>query len=153
MGVSATGKITLTDYFEPHEYISMDAGDRDLGSGGVALLDSTTFSGTGVSRIAVTIGKNAKAYIMNANNLGGFKQGSGGGDNIIQTITACGSVFGGAGSYPLESGYVYFTPVGCPTVAYKFGLDTQGVPLFTLVGSSAGEWKSSRLLCIASRLS
>ncbi|RDW79993.1 hypothetical protein BP6252_04631 [Coleophoma cylindrospora] len=136
MGVSSAGKITLTDYFEPHEYVSMDAGDRDLGSGGVALLDPTTFSGTGVGRIAVTIGKNAKAYIMNANNLGGFKQGSGGSDNIVQTITACGSVFGGAGSYPLESGYIYFTPVGCPTVAYKFGLDNQGAPLFALAGTS-----------------
>jgi iron transport multicopper oxidase len=39
----------------------MDAGDRDLGSGGVMLLDPTTFSGTGVSRMAVTIGKNGKA--------------------------------------------------------------------------------------------
>jgi iron transport multicopper oxidase len=39
----------------------MDAGDRDLGSGGVALLDPTVFNGTGVSRIAVSIGKNGKA--------------------------------------------------------------------------------------------
>ncbi len=59
--VSATGKITLADYFEPFEYTSMDAGDRDLGSGGVALLDSGTFKGAGVSRIAVSIGKNGKA--------------------------------------------------------------------------------------------
>jgi iron transport multicopper oxidase len=104
--VSSAGKFSLTDYFEPYEYITMDAGDRDLGSGGVALLDPTVFKGTGVSRIAVTIGKNGKAYIMNANNLGGFKQGSGGVDNVIQTIVAAGSVFGGSGSYPLEGGYI-----------------------------------------------
>lgn len=115
----------------------MDAGDRDLGSGGVALLDSTTFVGTGVSKMAVSIGKNGKAYIMNANNLGGFKQGSGGTDNIIQTIIGAGSVFGGAGSYPLEGGYIYFTPVGAPTVAYKMGLDNAGVPQFTQVGATA----------------
>lgn len=59
--VSTTGKITLTDYFEPYEYISMDAGGRDLGSGGVALLDPTVFNGTGVSRIGIVIGKNGKA--------------------------------------------------------------------------------------------
>jgi iron transport multicopper oxidase len=47
-----------------------------------------------------------------------------------------GSVFGGAGSYPLEGGYIYFTPVGYPTVAYKLGLDGQGAPLFTLVGQT-----------------
>lgn len=104
--ISPTGKFTLTDYFEPYEYIAMDAGDRDLGSSGVALLDSTVFKGTGISRIAVTIGKNGKVYIMNANNLGGFKQGPGGSDNVIQTIIADGAVFGGVGSYPLEGGYI-----------------------------------------------
>jgi hypothetical protein len=59
--VSSNGKITLSDYFEPYEYVSMDAGDRDLGSAGVMLLDPTTFSGAGISRMAVTIGKNGKA--------------------------------------------------------------------------------------------
>ncbi|TVY32992.1 WSC domain-containing protein [Lachnellula subtilissima] len=141
--VSASGKVSLTDYFEPYEYLSMDAGDRDLGSSGVTLLDPAVFSGTGVSRIAITVGKNGKAYIMNANNLGGFKQGPGGmlsflgTDNIIQTILAQGSVFGGVGSYPLEGGFIYFTPVGSPTVCYKIGLDSQGAPLFTLVGQTA----------------
>ena len=59
--VSSGGKIKLQDYFEPYEYIGMDAGDRDLGSGGVALLDPTVFKGTnGVNRLALTIGKNGK---------------------------------------------------------------------------------------------
>lgn len=59
LGVSG-GKLSLQDYFEPYEYIGMDAGDRDLGSGGCALLDPSVFKGTGVSRVAVTIGKNGK---------------------------------------------------------------------------------------------
>jgi len=59
--VSAAGKVSLTDYFEPYEYLSMDAGDRDLGSSGATLLDPAVFSGTGVSRIAITVGKNGKA--------------------------------------------------------------------------------------------
>ncbi|KAI4139521.1 MAG: hypothetical protein L6R39_006249 [Caloplaca ligustica] len=131
------GKLTLQDYFEPYEYIGMDAGDRDLGSGGVALLDPAVFKGTnGVSRIAVTIGKNGKAYIMNADNLGGFKLGAGATDNILQTIISPNAVFGGAGSYPLEGGYIYFTPVGYPTLVYKLGLDQNGSPLFSKVGQS-----------------
>lgn len=84
----------------------MDAGDRDLGSGGVALLDPTVFKGTGVSRIAVTIGKNGKAYIMNANNLGGSNKVPEASINVIQTVVADGAVFGGSGSYPLEGGYI-----------------------------------------------
>ncbi|KAL8651207.1 MAG: hypothetical protein Q9226_004803 [Calogaya cf. arnoldii] len=131
------GKIALQDYFEPYEYIGMDAGDRDLGSGGVALLDPSVFKGTnGVNRIAVTIGKNGKAYIMNADNLGGFKLGPGATDNIVQTIISPNAVFGGVGSYPLEGGYIYFTPVGYPMFAYKLGLDQRGSPLFSKVGES-----------------
>jgi hypothetical protein len=35
----------------------MDLGDRDLGSGGISLPDLTTFSRTGVERMAITCGK------------------------------------------------------------------------------------------------
>ena len=131
------GKLALQDYFEPYEYIGMDAADRDLGSGGVTLLDPTVFKGTnGVTRIAITIGKNGKAYVMNADNLGGFKLGPGATDNVLQTIISPNAVFGGAGSYPLEGGYIYFTPVGNPTMVYKLGLNQNGAPLFSKVGQS-----------------
>lgn len=134
----SNGKLALQDYFEPYEYIGMDAGDRDLGAGGLALLDPSVFKGTnGITRMGITIGKNGKAYILNADNLGGFKLGSGATDNILQTIIAPNAVFGGAGSYPLEGGFIYFTPVGAPTLVYKLGLDQNGSPLFTKVGQSA----------------
>ena len=74
---------------------------------------------------------------MNADNLGGFKLGPGATDNLVQTIIADNAVFGGAGSYPLEGGYIYFTPVGSATIAYKLGLDQNGGPLFTKVGQTA----------------
>jgi hypothetical protein len=115
MNVNAsTGTVTPQDYFEPYTYLAMDAGDRDLGSGGVCLPDPATFSGGGIARLAITVGKNGIAYIMNADNLGGYKLGSGGTDAIVQTIAmpGGGSVFGNAGTYPLEGGYLYITPVG-----------------------------------------
>ncbi|OBT48309.1 hypothetical protein VE00_01254 [Pseudogymnoascus sp. WSF 3629] len=139
-----TGKVSLQDYFEPYEYLAMDAADRDLGSGGICLLNSTTFNGNGVARMAVAAGKNGKAYIMNADNLGGYKSGPAGSDNVLQVLTmpGGGSIFGGAGSYPLEGGYLYMTPVGYPTLVFKFGHDSSGNPSFTQVaqtnGSSAG---------------
>ena len=71
-----SGAITQQDYFEPFEYQSLNGGDRDFGSSGVALLDPTTFTGAGVSRIAVAGGKSGKIYILNADNLGGFANGS-----------------------------------------------------------------------------
>jgi hypothetical protein len=87
-----TGVLSQQDYFEPYTYRAMDAADRDLGSGGVILPDSSTFSGGGVARLAITVGKNGIAYIMNADNLGGYKLGTGGTDAIVQTISMPGKV-------------------------------------------------------------
>jgi hypothetical protein len=71
----STGVLTQADYFEPFEYDNLNGGDLDFGSSGVALLDPSTFFGTGVSRIAVAGGKSGKIYILNADNLGGYAQG------------------------------------------------------------------------------
>lgn len=68
----SSGVLTQKDYFEPHEYDSLNGGDKDFGSSGVSLLDPTVFSGAGVSRIATAAGKSGKLYFMNADNLGGF---------------------------------------------------------------------------------
>ena len=73
---------------------------------------------------------------MNADNLGGYKLGPGATDNVIQTIITDNAVFGGVGSYPLEGGYIYFTPVGYSTMVYKIGHDQNGAPLFSKVGQS-----------------
>lgn len=43
---TTTGKLSLVDYFQPYDYVNMDGGDQDFGSGGVALLDPATFNGT-----------------------------------------------------------------------------------------------------------
>lgn len=114
----------------------MDGGDQDFGSGGIALLDPTVFKGTGVSKIGVTAGKNGKIYILNANNLGGYRLGPGQTDGIIQTIETNKAVFGGSGSYPLEGGYLYSTPVGYPTYVYKLGFSGAGKPIFSQVGQT-----------------
>lgn len=114
----------------------MDGGDQDFGSGGMALLDTGTFKGTGVSRMGVTAGKNGKIYILNADNLGGYRLGPGQTDGIIQTLVTNKAVFGGSGSYPLEGGYIYSTPVGYPTYVYKLGFTGSGVPQFNPAGQT-----------------
>jgi hypothetical protein len=93
MAVNAsTGVVTQEDYFEPYTYTAMDAGDRDLGAGGVILPDPKTFNGGGIQRLAIAVGKNGIAYVMNADNLGGYKLGVGGTDGIIQTIPMPGNI-------------------------------------------------------------
>lgn len=106
------------------------------GSGGINLLDPTVFKGAGVSRIGIAVGKAGKIYILNADNLGGYKLGPGQTDLVIQTIDTALPVFGGSGSYPGEGGYFYSTPVGYPTYAYKLGFDGSGKPQFTQAGKT-----------------
>lgn len=74
----SNGKITLQNYFQPYEYIGMDARDRESPN----------------------------------------------------------AVFGGAGSYPLEVGYIYYTPAGEPLLVYKHGLDQRSASLFSKLGQS-----------------
>ncbi|KXH67150.1 WSC domain-containing protein, partial [Colletotrichum salicis] len=136
MELSATGKWALIDYFQPYDYVALDAGDRDVGSSGLAVLDGSVFKGAGVNRIGVTAGKKGRTYVVNADNLGGFRQASDGGDGVLQTIELGGSLYGGFGSYPAEGGYIYATTVGGALVAYKLGFDSKGVPQFSLAGQS-----------------
>jgi hypothetical protein len=56
----SSGLLTQQDYFEPFDYNNLNGGDRDMASSGVALLESGTFSGGGVNRIAISAGKNGK---------------------------------------------------------------------------------------------
>ena len=137
---STTGKLSLSDYFQPYDYINMDAADLDFGSGGIVLLDPATFSGGGISKMAVTAGKNGKVYILNADNLGGYKLGPGQSDGNLQTIVTNEAVFGAAGSYPLEGGYVYLSPVGHPLYCYQLGFTASGLPQLSQVAETS--WTS-----------
>ncbi|KAL8653247.1 MAG: hypothetical protein Q9226_003930 [Calogaya cf. arnoldii] len=87
LAVGEGGKLSFTGYFQRYDYQAMDGGDQDFGSGGVAILDPGTFKGTGVSKIAVTSDNNGKIYILNANNLGGYKLGPGQTDGIIRQLS------------------------------------------------------------------
>ncbi|MCJ1414010.1 hypothetical protein MMC32_000335 [Xylographa parallela] len=136
LNIGDGGVLRLADYFQPYDYENMDGGDQDFGSGGIILLDPTVFRGTGVNRMAVTGGKNGKVYILNADNMGGYKLGPGQGDNIVQTLATNQPLFGGYGSYPLEGGYIYSTPDGDATYAYKLGFSAGGTPVFSQAGQS-----------------
>ncbi|KAF7912733.1 uncharacterized protein EAF01_001754 [Botrytis porri] len=136
LALDSAGVISVSDYFQPYDYQNMDAGDQDFGSGGIVLLDPIVFKGTGVEKMAVTAGKNGKIYILNANNLGGYKLGPGQTDNILQTIVTSAAVFGACGSYPLEGGFIYCTPVGLATSVYQLTFTSSGLPQFSKVGQT-----------------
>jgi hypothetical protein len=100
------GTVTQQDYFQPINFVKLNTGDKDISSSGVTLLDSSTFSGGGVSRVAIAGSKAGVIYVLNADNLGGFKMGASQTDATLQEITFAGSFYNGIGSYPGEGGYV-----------------------------------------------
>jgi iron transport multicopper oxidase len=82
-----TKALTQQDYFEPAAYLAMDQVDVDLGSGGLVLPDTSVFKGKGVSGIAIACGKNSVCFVVNRDNLGGYKMGSAAGDAVIQAFS------------------------------------------------------------------
>jgi hypothetical protein len=71
-----TGILTQQDYFQPINYAKLNSGDKDISSSGVSLLDSTTFSGGGVNRVGISGSKAGVIYVVDADNLGGYKMGT-----------------------------------------------------------------------------
>src|SRR5579872_2031601 len=76
---------TLLDSFTPSNYFSLDRGDADVGSGGMMLLPDQTGS---IPHLAISGGKDGRAFLMNRDNLGGYNQG--GSDNVLQEVNAGG---------------------------------------------------------------
>jgi hypothetical protein len=108
--------------------------DKDLGTSGFILLEPGVFSTSKVSRIGCVAGKTGKFYFLNLNDLGGYQMGPNRKDAVLQVTQLPNAVFASAGTYPFEGGYVYVTPVGNPTIAFKFGQTAGGDPVFTEVG-------------------
>jgi hypothetical protein len=58
-----------SDYWAPTNWLSLDNGDIDLGGCGAVLID---VAGATPSQLALAMGKDGNAYLLNRNNLGGI---------------------------------------------------------------------------------
>ncbi|MBV8675358.1 MAG: hypothetical protein JOZ33_18180, partial [Acidobacteriaceae bacterium] len=73
MRVSTSGgKLTVADYFNPHNTVSESDSDQDLGSGGVLLLPDLTDSRGKLRQLAVGAGKDGSIYVVERNHMGKF---------------------------------------------------------------------------------
>ncbi|PHH80469.1 hypothetical protein CDD80_1479 [Ophiocordyceps camponoti-rufipedis] len=132
--VNSDGSLSLVDFFMPWEKQAMDGADKDLGTSPLEILPAQFACGD-VKRIGVVTAKTGKTYWLNLDNLGGYRNGKDGLDDIIQSYQNENSVYSGAGVYPLEGGYVYINVIQYPTSVFKFSCNG-GVPAFTKVAVS-----------------
>lgn len=77
----SAGLFTDLDYFTPNNYSILNAGDVDLGSGGVLLVDQP--AGSPHEHLLFLCGKQGTLYVVDRDNLGEFNTGV---DLVIQSI-------------------------------------------------------------------
>ncbi|KAF1966288.1 hypothetical protein BU23DRAFT_331134 [Bimuria novae-zelandiae CBS 107.79] len=131
--------VQMQDFFLPFDYQSNFG--KGIGSGGVSVLDPSVFNSS-TARIGITTSRNSKMYVLNLDDLGGYRTGVNGTDAVLQTIDLQGEVFGGIGSYPFEGGYVYVNPGNASLAAYYWNFPSStpqlhsSASLFSIAGTS-----------------
>jgi regulation of enolase protein 1 (concanavalin A-like superfamily) len=142
----SSSSLSVTDYFTPYNYASLNASDTDFGSGGVLLLPDQPGS---APHLMVNAGKEGRIYLINRDNLGHFNSGF---DNVVQTIPGA---LGGNGcfdtpayfnntvyyigdgdvarAFPLSNGKLATTPSSKGTHAFNF---PGASPVISASGSS-----------------
>ena len=133
--VQSNGTLKAVDFFTPYDAASLDEFDTDFGSGAVVVLPDS-FGTTSIPHTALAVGKEGNVYLLNRSNLGGFKQGTGQGDAVVQRLGPYGGVWGRPAVWPGDGGYAYVTTVNMLDV-YKSGQTSGGVPSLTHVATSS----------------
>lgn len=117
LSLDLQGPVGERDFFVPDDWRTLDARDADLGGTSPILFDLHAENAR-PSRV-IALGKDGKAYLLDASNLGGIS-----GALAVTKVSARG-IFAAAAAYPLgDSVYVAFPGTGtaCPKGAGGNGL-------------------------------
>ncbi|WP_052438994.1 choice-of-anchor D domain-containing protein [Streptacidiphilus jiangxiensis] len=138
LGLNSDGSMHAQDFFSPANAPTLDQNDTDLGSGGPLALPATPFgASTAHPHLLVEVGKDGRVFLLDRDNLGGRKQGSGGGDAVLGITGPFQGVWGHPAAYGGGGGYVYEIGSNGPLRALAFGLNAQGNPELRSAGASA----------------
>jgi hypothetical protein len=124
-----------TDFFSPWNREELDVADHDLGSGNPLALPSQYFGTPAVPNLLVEAGKPLLVYLLDRDNLGGFAQGPGGKDDVVQEVPIFKAAFGSPSAWPGEGGYVYVPTLNWLEV-FKYH-EALGMPELLSVGRPA----------------
>jgi hypothetical protein len=138
------GTLSAQDFFSPADAPTLDANDLDYGSAGPAELPVGT---TAYPHILVQGGKIGRIFLLNADNLGGRKQGPGGSDQNLYQSQPYGGLFGHpavfeASTSPIPAGssglsdYVYSVGKNDYVRAFRVDTSSSAVPRLTDVANS-----------------
>ena len=137
--VGSSGKLKAKQFFAPSNAPTLDANDEDLGSGGPIALPTEYFGTTAIPQLVVQVGKDGRVFLINANHMGGYRQGPGGTDEVLQTLGPFTGVWGHPAAYGGQGGWVYVMQSGGGGYlqALSYGLSGSGQPALSVAGQSA----------------
>lgn len=137
--VEPSGEIVPDQFFAPSNAPEMDNNDEDLGSGGPLALPSEYFGTKKIPQLIVQVGKDGRIFLLNAHDLGGYRQGAGGGNAVLQTLGPYRGVWGHLAAYGGQGGWVYEVENagGGFLRALSYGLDGEGEPRLASQATSA----------------
>ena len=117
---SGTANLAVTDYFTPANQASLSSSDQDLGSVGQMLLPDS--AGSAAHPHLLTGGdKTGEVYLLDRDNLGGYQQGAGGTDKVVQEFHAATGSSNQCFTVPAYyNGFIYWSMVGQTIKAYGF---------------------------------
>ncbi|MEA2207582.1 MAG: hypothetical protein QOF54_59, partial [Solirubrobacteraceae bacterium] len=138
LNVQSDGTLKAVNFFAPYNSKELDEKDLDFASSGISALNDNYFGTLNFPHLAVAAGKEGYVYLLNREALGGFQQGSGGGDKVVQRIGPYGGVWSRPGIWPGEGGWIYIPSSysGGALRVYKYGLSGSGEPTLSLQGTS-----------------
>ena len=132
--VGANGKIKPTQFFSPGNAANLDADDEDLGAGGPVALPPSHFGTSAHPHLLVQEGKDGRVFLIDADDMGGFKQTS----SVLQKLGPFEGLWGHPAVYGGQGGWVYILQsAGGPLRAFSYGLSGQGLPQLASAGASA----------------
>jgi hypothetical protein len=146
LGVNSNGTLAAKDFFSPANAPSLDAADKDLGSGAPV---GVPFSVGGQSTL-VQIGKDGRAWLLNRNGLGGREQGTSNSDKVLFVTKAYGgewghpAIFGNtavtiANSHtnPIDNDFLFSVGKDDVMRVFRFGVTSANKPYLTNVATSS----------------
>ncbi len=147
LSVQANGSLQPTDFFTlQNASAAYDSIDADIGSGGLVGLPNPPFGTAAFPDLYVQVGKPGIVCLFDGSSLGGYEQGPGGGDQVVQEIGPYGGVWSKPAVWGGDGGWVYIPTADTSLSAdgsygylraYQYGVDGSGRPTLTLAASSS----------------
>ena len=139
LSVQPDGSLKPADFFAPYNAKELDEKDLDFASSGISGLNDQFFGTPSLKHLAVAAGKEGYVYLLNREDLGGFKQGLGGGDKVVQRIGPYGGVWSRPAVWPGDGGWIYIPSSynGGALRVYQYGVSGSGQPTLSLQATSS----------------